>query len=328
MGRPYSFGSALSDCQPTILGLGASVHPQAMNFFASIQRLVSLLACRFRTAGLQTGCTGGVNAASLSVRGPEAPVTAGRDAGGTTSIRLLLLLLLACMLLGRTSAQTVNLDPGLSGDQPYPTVTFEWASRTATPVHYAITADSMGRAAYRADEVGSNGIQETQTGAPYLLDFILSSATSARIFALAHQADYFRGSSPATPGGRDTAIKTLRYSEGASTLSGHWTSGVRNETTYAVSNNPAIRQLTDIFERISATVELGRRLDSLYRSHDPALVGELRRANTLAEQHGLLELQAIAVSLHDLANDPALPPAARQDARNLLDLAASPSSSH
>jgi hypothetical protein len=237
----------------------------------------------------------------------------------------LLAVLLAGGLLTSAYAQRPNLEPGLDGDQPVPTVTFEWASPEVVPAHYAITVDSSGRAAYLSDDLGPGGTTEAETGTPYLLNFTISDGTAARIFALARQAGYFNGNfeyGEHHPGNR--AVKTLRYSEGTPDWFGHWTRGVRNTATYDYTNNQVIQQLTTLFEQLSATIELGRRLDYFRQSNTSALVNELQRADALAQQHRLLELPAIAEPLRSVANDSALPSPARKAALKLLAAAQVP----
>lgn len=228
------------------------------------------------------------------------------------------------LLPAPVSAQRPDLAPGLDGNRPVPTVTFEWASGSA-PAHYAIALDSDGRAAYRSDQVGNPGAPESRTGAPYLVKFTVSPATAARIFALARQANYFAGD-PAVPQPRpgNPNIKTLRYGEGPDVFFGHPTRGQRNTLTYDAPKSPAVQQLTELFEHISATLELGRRLDQLRRSDKTALPGELQQAEALARSGQLAELQAIATPLQSLAEDQSVPAAARHSARRLLALAASP----
>jgi hypothetical protein len=170
--------------------------------------------------------------------------------------------LLAGVLLAGAYSQQLNLEPGFNGDQPIPVVTFEWASKGATPSHYVIAVDSYGRAAYRSDEMGPNGIKEAETGTPYLFNFTVPSATAARIFALTRDAAYFNGNFECAGEVPDEGtIKTLQYSEGPPDWFGHWTTGVRNATTFDCSDNFAIRQLTALFQELSSKLELDPRAE-------------------------------------------------------------------
>lgn len=230
--------------------------------------------------------------------------------------------LFACGLLTSAHAQPPNLDPGVHGNQQIPTVTFEWASSGVVPAYYAITVDSMGDAAYHSDEMEPDGIMKTQLGMPYLVEFTISAATTARIFALAQQADYFNANfEDASHRDRTRAIKTLTYGEGPRIWFGHLTSGVHYVTTYDYTDNATVQQLTTIFEELSTTVQLGRRLNYLRGIDSAELSVTLRRAAALGRQRRLPELQIIAKSLQSISEDSALPPATRQQAVDLLALA-------
>ncbi len=231
--------------------------------------------------------------------------------------------LFACGLLTSAHAQPPDLDPGVHGTQPIPTVTFEWASSGVAPAYYAITVDSMGDAGYQSDEMEPNGMIETQPGMPYLVEFTISASTTARIFALAQRADYFNANfEDASRRQRIRATKTLTYGEGPRIWFGHLTRGVHYVTTYDYTHNIAVQQLTTTFEELSTTVQLGRRLDDyLRRSNSAGLSVTLRRADALGRQRRLPELQIIAKSLQRTSEDSALPPATRQHAVDLLALA-------
>ncbi len=230
--------------------------------------------------------------------------------------------LFACGLLTSAHAQPPNVDPGLHGTQPIPTVTFEWASSGVVPAYYAITVDSMGDAAYHSDEMAPDGMMETQLGMPYLVEFTISASTTTRIFALAQRADYFNANFEDASYRQTTrAIKTLTYGVGPRIWFGHLTRGVHYVTTYDYTHNVAVQQLTTIFEELSTTVQLGRRLDYLRRINSAELSVALRRADALGHQRRLPELQLIAKSLQSISEDSALPPATRRQAFDLLALA-------
>ncbi len=232
--------------------------------------------------------------------------------------RPVLVCALAGVLLAEARAQRPNLAPGLDGNRPVPTVTFEWASGTM-PAHYTIALDSDGRAAYRSDQVGRSGAAEPRTGVPYLVEFTVSAATTVRVFDLTRQANYFAGNlALPQPGLSNPNVKTLRYGEGPDVSFGHSTSGQRNTVTYDVPKSPAVRQLTELFEQISATLELGHRLDRLHQSDKPALAEEMQKAEALARAGRLPELQAIAPPLQSVEGDQSVSAAARRRARRLL----------
>lgn len=239
-----------------------------------------------------------------------------------TFLPIVLCLLAGALLSAR--GQRPNLTPGMEGERPVPTVTFEWAAG-ASPAHYAIALDSEGRAAYRSDQLGTSGASETGNGTPYLFKFTISAATTARVFKLARQANYFAGdlALPQPRPGRPN-IKILRYGEGPDVFLGNPTRGQRNTLTYEVPKSPAVQELTNLFEQISATLELGHRVDRLRQTDRAALAGELQRAEALARAGRLAELGAIAPPLESVARDPSVSAEARRSARQLLAMAGSP----
>ncbi len=230
----------------------------------------------------------------------------------------------ALVLLGGAYAQPPNLEPNRPNFKVVPTVSFERVYPNATPAHYAISVESSGNAAYHSEDLGHGARQELATGEPYIVKFTISYGTSMRIFDLARQANYFkRKSGEGNRLGPNSGAITLTYAEGPVDSFGHWTTGERNSITYNESTNPAIRQLTDIFEGISNSIQLGRQLEYLRHTSQPALDDALKRVEDRARAHQIVELQAIIPSLKEVADDSSVSDFARQHARHLLQLAQS-----
>lgn len=224
-------------------------------------------------------------------------------------------------------AQQPNLEPDTPHDKPQPTVSFDFVLPGTRPAHFAISVESSGRAAYRSDEVAPKSGSDEQAGDPYLLRFVMSEPTRTRIFALARQADFFKGDFNYTKSRvANTGAKTLSYGEGPSVAFGGPTNGVRNSTTYNYSDNPAIQQLTTIFQSISNTIELGARLDFLRRFDKLGLDAELKRADEMAKENNFVELHVIAPTLRTISEDYRVVNVARQRAKNLLSMAEASSS--
>jgi hypothetical protein len=220
-------------------------------------------------------------------------------------------------------AQVPKLESDSQNQKPVPVVSFDFLF-PATPTHYAMSIDSMGRAAYRSDALLSKTSPSAQSpqggpsGTPYILKFVVSRTTTAEIFELTRRAHYFQGNFESKNRVADSGTKTLSYGEGPDIWRNNPTTGIRNSTTYNYSDNEAIQQLTDIFQAISNAVELGRRLDYLHRFDKLGLDAELRQAEQLAQEKRLLELQAIAPSLKAIADDSSVINAARKRAQQLL----------
>jgi hypothetical protein len=229
-----------------------------------------------------------------------------------------LLLFLACSFISLAQstislAQTTDPEPKRN-DAPVPVVMFDFNFPGGSPAHYSISVESTGRASYRSDAGTSSGDQQ-----PYTSQFTISDAVKRQIFDLAKQTHYFQGDFE-YHGGRvaNTGSKTLTYSEGAQRPDlNNPTNGKSTHTTYNYSQNPAIQQLTAIFQKISATLEFGNRLEHEHRFDRMSLEGELKRMEEMLKSHDLLELQSIGTVLRDIANDSAIFNVTRERAMRL-----------
>lgn len=207
-------------------------------------------------------------------------------------------------------AQTPNLHPGTNDQPAVATVTFSFALPGASPGHYSISVDATGKAAYRADELAPAG--NSGPGDTYMYKFEVSPATTQRILDAARKANYFvgdfdfRGHRMANMGS-----KTLRYTEG----------NTDHEATYNYSQNPAIQELTTLFQRLNATLEFGRRLAYEHRFDRLGLEAELKSMADQEKRGNLAELQVDAPILQAIADDHAVMNISRHQAQALLDKA-------
>lgn len=195
-----------------------------------------------------------------------------------------------------------------------PSVTFTQAFPRAEPAYFSLRIDSARHASYESRrEEGEPG--QPELGEPYRVQFVISQATTRRIFALAESLRYFQGDWDFKKHRiADTGRKTLLYSD--STRS--------HQTTYNWSENRAVQELTDIFQGISNTQEAAYDLDRLRRYDRLGLNRQLQRMEELAKNGWLRELQVIAPLLEKLANDREIMHIARQRAQRLLQAAAAP----
>lgn len=207
-------------------------------------------------------------------------------------------------------AQTPKLEPDNPQRQMVPTVTFTFDWPSMEPHHYIISVDSGGDAAYQSwlTEAG----EEQSVGDPYMLKFTASAGARQRIFNLARQLNYFHGDFEYRKHRvAMTGEKTLVYAD----------PDKRYETRYNWSENSAIEVLTVLFEGMSTTVESGRRLTRLLRFDRLGLDEELKSLEHAALEQRATELQIIAPTLEQLADDPSVMNIARQRARHLLQMA-------
>lgn len=214
--------------------------------------------------------------------------------------KITFLLLLCLSLFAQDQKQAFN--------PPRPTITFDLYWEAATPQNYTITVDSSGQASYisrnpaRADA--------NQSADPdFTLDFTLSPATRDRLFTQAKAANYFQGDFAYKKHAvASTGKKTLTYADPTR----HF------QTIYDYSQNATIEEVTRIFTGVSNTIEHGRKLQFLRRFDKLGLDQELKGMEELAQNGYMVEIQIIAPTLQEIANDPAVMNIARQRAQRLL----------
>jgi hypothetical protein len=206
----------------------------------------------------------------------------------------------------RAAAQSPDAEPTLG----LPMVTFEMDWRNEPPRWYSISIDSTGRAAYQSEPAVYPG--ET-AGDPYLVKFTCSDAIRDHVFRLTRELGYFDlGNYQVTSNSAQATTKTLRWEDTLPNAERD------NQATYNSSNNPKVNELTSIFERISRTIEAGRRLNDAVPSDTAAIEDELVRMERMKRQNQLLEFQVVQPLVRSVADNPAVAVAARRRARRLL----------
>jgi hypothetical protein len=215
------------------------------------------------------------------------------------------------------AAQTPDAQPSLG----FPMVTFEMNWRNVPPRWYSVSMDSTGRAGYQSEP----GILPGEDASdPYIVKFTSTQATRAEIFRLARELDYFRQGNyeyKNVGGALQGPAQTLRWGDTVPNEAGLLPDRRDIQATYTSSTDPRVNELTSIFERISATMEEGRRLSDSLSSNPAAVPDELSRMQDRQNRHELLELQALQPQLQSIAEDPAMAETARQRARELLGMA-------
>jgi hypothetical protein len=219
-------------------------------------------------------------------------------------------LLLVSMVLFSTAhlrAQAQHLQPQRTFT-PVPTVSFSLELTGAVPPYYSISLDSEGKASYRSSPVPGD-----MEGDPYIMKFVISPGTGRRIFELAKKLNYFKGDYEYRKGRlANTGAKTLYYTDPKT----------NNSTTYNYSSNPAIQELTRLFQGVSTTLEFGRRLQYYYDHQKLGLDAELKQMDAMAEDGELEELQVVAPILQKIADDPQVMHIDKEHAQRLLRMAA------
>jgi hypothetical protein len=195
-----------------------------------------------------------------------------------------------------------------------PTVRFTLDFPASNPLHYEVSILADGHGSYssrtRAEtDSGSSADPANDARELYQTDFTASPFTAARIFDLARQAHYFQGTI-------DSRDKNIAFT-GAKTLS-YEATGQSARASYNYSSLPAVRQLTEIFQDLSASLEFGRRLDHDLHYQKLALEEELKRMEEMVNQDHLKEIFAVAPVLQKIADDPAIMKISRSRAQRLL----------
>jgi hypothetical protein len=218
--------------------------------------------------------------------------------------RVLALFFAALVLCAVAIAQSEDSQAPKLGS-PQVIFVLDWAQ--ADPPWYQIAVDSAGNASYTSKA----RVQADETPEePYSATFTMSPKTRARIFELANATQHFKGSFDYKGSIKmaQTGIKTLKYEA----------DGATNSTSYNWSEDKQIMELTNIFQGISTTMEVGRELRHAQRFDKLGVDAILRRLEELHKGNNALELQAISSILRRIANDQYSMNIARQRANRLL----------
>jgi hypothetical protein len=188
------------------------------------------------------------------------------------------------------------------------TVTFTLDFPGSDPEHYSISVRFDGGARYECSAKISTESDDRET---YQTEFIFSDATRARIFDLAAQAHYFSGKiDSGNHKLANTGVKKLAYKDGQR----------ESTATYNFSPQPAVQQLTTLFQSVSATLEFGRHLAYYHRYQKLALDEELKRTEDQARRGDLVELQAIKPVLQEIYADSSVMNVVRARAQRIIEM--------
>ena len=185
------------------------------------------------------------------------------------------------------------------------TVTFTLDFPNSQPEHYSIRVQSDGAAHYESSGRLSPDFEETDN---FAFDFTVTANRRQKIFDLTAKAGYFqRDLDSHRKGLAFTGKKTLAYKDAQRA----------GESTYNYSSNASAEELTDLMQRLAATLEFGRRLDYDHRYQKLALDQELKRMEEMAHGNQLGEIAAIQPILDQIVADPAVINVTRARAQRL-----------
>ncbi len=187
------------------------------------------------------------------------------------------------------------------------TVTFTLDFPASQPGHYSLQVQSDGKARYDSSSRISPDSDDIDR---FDYEFIISSATQEKIFDLSAKAGYFqRDLDSHRKNMAFTGQKTFSYKDEHRT----------GESTFNYTPNVPAQDLTTVFQGLSATLELGHRLEYSLRYQKLALAEELKRTEESARLSPPVELQAIAPILHQIVADSSVMNVTRARAQRLLD---------
>jgi hypothetical protein len=200
--------------------------------------------------------------------------------------------------------------PALAGDPA--TLTFSLDFPSSSPEHYSFAVQSDGRAHYESSgkiTIDSDDRYDFQT------DFSFTDATRARIFDLMAQSQYLSGKV-------DSGNKKIAFTGSKKLV---YTDGRRDASaTYNFSRNPAVQQLTTLFQSVAATMEFARRLTYFHRYQKLALDDETKRMEDQAKHAEVAELQAVKPVLQAIYDDNSVINVVRARARRIMEMEPQP----
>jgi hypothetical protein len=189
-------------------------------------------------------------------------------------------------------------------------VTFTLDFPGSQPEHYSLRVQSDGAAHYESSGKLSPDSDETDS---FNLDFTASAETRQKIFELAAKAGYFQKDV-------DSHHKNIAFT-GKKVLS-YKDEKRSGECTYNYSSQPAVQELTSLFQNLSSTLEFGHRLLYDHRYQKLALDEELKRMEDMARTSPPIETTAIAPILQQIIGDSTVMNVARARAQRLLERSA------
>ena len=187
-----------------------------------------------------------------------------------------------------------------------PVVTFTLDFPQSQPEHYSIRVPAEGPGHYQSTGRISRESDDTDS---FEFDFVISKEMRERIFHLTTGAGYFQRDV-------DSHQKNLAFT-GKKTLA-YKDEHVAGEATFNYASDPAARDLTALFQSLSATLEFGHRLDYDHRYQKLALDEELKRMQEMAHDNALVEMTAIQPILEKIVADHSVVNIARARAQQLL----------
>jgi hypothetical protein len=192
-------------------------------------------------------------------------------------------------------------------NQELATVTFTLDFPGSQPGHYSVQVQSDGKARYQSS---GRLLPESEESDNFDYEFAVSPATREKVFDLSAKAGYFQRD-------LDSHRKHLAFT--GKKILGYKDAHRSGESTYNYSPDLAVQELTNLFQGLSSTLELGHRLEYSLRYQKLALAEELKRTEESARLSPPVEIQAIAPILQQIIADSSVMNVTRARAQRLLE---------
>ncbi len=195
-----------------------------------------------------------------------------------------------------------------------PTYSFAF-EREGLAVHaYTIVVAQDGSGRYAGEEITppSRATDPPSAPQPFGREFAVSPATAKKIATLAHSLHNFNVSCASKAKNiADTGKKRLSYAGPDG----------QGSCDYNYSENKDVQALTEVFEGLAETMDMGRHLDFLHRYDRLGLDDAITSFAQEVADGRALEVGTITPSLTSLAADPEVMQRVRNRAKTLLTLA-------
>jgi hypothetical protein len=216
------------------------------------------------------------------------------------------LLCLGLFLACAYAQQPLAPQPGSANSLALPVISFTLDFPGSVPEHYQFQVGSDGRTTYDSVSKISSQSEDRDN---FHHEFVMSLETLQKIVQLTAKANRFQKlTDHSSRQMANTGKKTLSYRDDKGVTEG----------TYNYSKQPAVEELTTLFENISLTMEFGRRLRYDHRYQKLALDQEIKRMEEMARSNSLTELQAVEPILQQIAADTSVINGARARAQRLI----------
>jgi hypothetical protein len=218
------------------------------------------------------------------------------------------------MLLAQQPTQPKPVDTADSTASSIPVILFSFERQGLPVPNYLIAIAQDGNGHYAGSEVPATPGQSNMAAAdpqPFGRSFSVSPETAGRILGLARNLNDFNVTCASKAKNvADTGTKKLTYSG----PDGH------GSCTYNYTDNKNAGALTETFQGIAETMDIGRRLDLLHRFDRLGLDDAMSYLSDEFSHGRALEIGTIASSLSSIADDAEVMQRVRVRARALLAL--------